>query len=208
MPKVEKAIHLQAFKLYMEMGGMSPAFFARFRTAFGKSRRTAYDWEKDLNWKERADVPIDEAVEELEEAGKLDPSQIILGFLDLVQHRMTEAGERVEYMKGIFATAFDRIPTPENTVEMIRENKQEPLVIKDILDMDRLSRAIQRIMREEQAWIRSTLLLIGEPEAITEEKILVEFVGLNEDEFRNADQTLPDDTAGVSAGDEEIPDTT
>lgn len=207
MPKVEKAIHLQAFKLYMEMGGMSKAFLSAFVGKFGKSGRTAERWQKDLNWKERANVPIDEAIVELEETGKLDPSEIILGFLDLVRHRMTEAGERVQYMKGIFATAFDRIPTPENTVEMIREKKQEPLEIKDILDMDRLSRSIQRIMREEQAWIRSTLLLIGEPEAITEDRILVEFVGLDEDEFRNAEQSLPDDTARVSEGNKEIPNT-
>lgn len=203
MPKVEKAIHLEAFKLYMEFGEVNKEFLARFGTEFGKSARTAKRWAKELNWKERAKPPIDEVVEELEEAGKLDAREIILGFLDLVQHRMTEAGERAEYMKAIFATAFDRIPTPDNPEEGI----DKPIVITDILDMDRLSRAIQRIMREEQAWIRSTLLLIGEPEAITEEKIIVEFVGLDENEFRNADQSLPDDTAGVSEGNKEIPDT-
>jgi hypothetical protein len=206
MPRTEKNIHLQAYAFYMKEGGYADkAFLEAFRKKFGKSARTFWRWYKDFGWgqreAERVDQVIEEAVAELSEAGKLDPSEIILGFLDLVQHRMTEAGERAEYMKAIFATAFDRIPSADNP------NPENPIVIKDILDMDRLSRAIQRIMREEQAWIRSTLLLVGEPEAITEDRILVEFVGLDEDEFRNADQSFPDDTAGVSEGDKEIPDT-
>ncbi len=213
MPRTERDIHLQAYAFYLEKGAYADkAFLKAFEAKFGKTIRTFWNWYKDFGWAdreaERVEEVIEEAVEELTETGKIDPKEIIIGFLGLVQHRMSEAGERLEYLKAIFATSFDRIPTPENTEKEIRKNKQEPIIIESVLDMDRLSRAIQRVAREEQTWIRSTLLLIGEPESITEEKIIVEFVGLDEDELRNAKQILPDGTAGVSEGDEEIPNTT
>lgn len=212
MPRIERKVHLEAYAFYLKKGAYADkAFLKAFEAKFGKTARTFWNWYKDFEWAdreaERVNEVVDEAVEELTETGKIDPKEIIVGFLDLVKYRMTDAGERMEYLKGIFGTSFSRIPTEKNTAEKIRANKQEPIIVETILDMDRLSRAIQRIAREEQAWMRSTLLLIGEPESITEEKIIVEFVGLDENELRNAEQSLPDATTGVSEADEEIPNT-
>ncbi len=205
MPQAEKEIHRQAYAFYLEQGAYADkAFLKAFQKKFNKTARTFWNWYKDFGWSEReaerVEEIVEEAVEELTESGEIDPTEIIVGFLALVKYRMNEAGERLEYLKAIFATSFDRIVSPTNP------EPKNPIVVDSILDMDRLSRAIQRIAREEQSWIRSTLLLIGEPESIIEEKIIVEFVGLDEDEFRNAKQTVPDDT-GVPAKDEEIPDT-
>lgn len=207
MPPTERAIHHKAYAFYLEKGAYADkAFLKAFQSKFGKTARTFWNWYKDFGWSDReadrVNEVVEEAVEELTETGELDPKDIILGFLDLVKYRMIDAGERAEYLKGIFATAFDRIPSPDNP------EPEHPIIVETILDMDRLSRSIQRIAREEQAWMRSTLLLIGEPESIIEEKIIVEFVGLDENELRNAEQILPDDAAGVSEADKNTPNTT
>jgi len=206
MPRTEKEIHRQAYAFYLEHGAYADkAFLKAFQDRFNKTARTFWNWYKVFGWANREPERVEEvrvdAVEELEKTGRIDPKDIVLGFLDLVQYRMNEAGERLEYLKGIFATSFDRIATPENP------KPENPIIVDTILDMDRLSRAIQRIAREEQSWVRTTLLLIGEPESIIEEKIIVEFVGLDENELRNAEQTVPDDTAGNRTADEETPNT-
>ncbi len=162
MPKTEKAIHQKAFAIYTEMGGMSPAFFAQFRTKFGKSRRTAYDWEKAFGWKERAKEPADEAVAELKEEGKLNAKELVSGFLDLCQTRMDGMGAEKSYVGAMFATAFDRIPSEENP------EPENPLEIKTLEDMDRLVRMGATISREEREWVKLGLVLAGEPDSRNE----------------------------------------
>lgn len=191
MPKNENANHLKAYQLYMEMGGMSPAFFARFRIEFGKSRRTAYDWEKSFGWKERAKQPLEEALENLQEAGTLDAEELVSGFLDLCRARIEDAGLWSEYFKGIFATAFERIPNPENP------EPENPLVVGSIRDMVDLARAQTMLMRTEQAWVRLCLTLVGEPERIMEDRMIVELVGMTEDDFTSIDQSVADTSSEV-----------
>ncbi len=181
MPKVEKAIHLDAYKLYMELGGMSPAFLGRFRTEFKKSRTTAYDWEKDLNWKERAKKPIEAAVEELEESQKLNAEELIGGLLDLCRNRMDGLATQANYLEAIFGTAFKRIPSakipePENPIE-----------VTSISDLNELVLAKSRLIKDEQAYMRLLLTMVGSPEQILEERMMIQFVGLPEGTFDEID---------------------
>lgn len=159
MPKLETPITLDAFRLYMEMGGMSPDFIGRFRTEFGKSRTTAYDWEKDLDWKERAQEPIDEAIEELKEEERLNAREIIIGFLDLAQTSLDGIDTKIGYIDAIYGTAFKRIPT---------EKKPEPenaIVVTSIEDMERLVNMKVKLINAQQAWVKTVLLLAGEPDS-------------------------------------------
>jgi len=167
MPKVEKAIHLDAFKLYVAMGGMSPEFLAQFGTEIGKSARTAKRWESELDWQERAKQPAAAAVAELEQAEKLDAQELISGFLDLCEHRLESVGIQKTYIDAIFATAFARIPTP------VKPNPENPLAVKTIEDMDKLVNMQVKYMREEQAWTKLALLLVGEPDSRNETTIRI-----------------------------------
>lgn len=172
MPKVEKPIHLDAFKLYMEYGGITPEFLSRYVKEFGKTDRTAYRWEEDLNWKERAKKPIEEAVEELQAAEKLNVEELIGGLLDLCQNRMDGLSKQADYIKAIFSTAFDTITSGELKVECISDIKE--LVL-----------AQSRLVRDEQAYIRLILTLVGEPEKIMEDRMIVQFVGKPEGLFED-----------------------
>ncbi len=165
MPKVEKAIHLDAFKLYMETGGMSQEFLAQFRTKTGKSRRTAYDWEKAYEWKERAREPKAVAIQELETEKKLDAQELIAGFLDLCDTRISDIGIRKGYIDAVFGTAFDRIPTPE------KPKPKNPIKVDTIEDMERLVKMQVALMKEEQNWAKLALLLMGEPDSRTETNV-------------------------------------
>jgi hypothetical protein len=183
MPKVEKAIHLDAFKLYMEMGGMSPAFLGRFRTEFKRSRTTAYDWQKDFDWEARAKKPIDAAVEKLEEQQALDAEELIGGLLDLCRNRMDGLETQLDYIKGIFATAFDRIQSGD-------------LKVESISDLKELVLAGSRLIRDEQGYMRLLLTLVGKPEQIMEDRMVVQFVGLPEgildDDSSDGDADIPE----------------
>ena len=170
MPKVEKAIHQQAFKLYMEMGGMSPAFLTAFASKTGKSDSTAFRWQRERNWKERIKEPVDEAVEELKEADKLNAEELIGGLLDLCRNRMDGLATQAGYITSIFATAFDKIQSGE-------------LKVESISDLKELVLAGSRLMRDEQGYMRLLLTLVGEPEKIMEDRMIVQFVGTPEGFF-------------------------
>ncbi len=171
MPKVEKAIHLDAFKLYMQFGMMSKEFLRKFEKQTGKAGKTAYSWEKDFNWKERAKEPIDEAIEELKETDKLNAEELISGLLDLCRNRMAGLETQSGYFKAIFGTAFERIVTPDNP------NPENPIVVNSIADLRELTLAQSRLIRDEQGYMRLLLTLVGEPEKIMEERMIVQFVG-------------------------------
>ncbi len=159
MPKLETMITLDAFKLYLAMGGMNSEFIGKFKKQFGKSQSTAYDWERDLDWKVRAKEPIDEAVEELKEEEKLNAKEIIIGFLDLAQVSMAGIDTKIGYIDAIYGTAFERIPT---------EKKPEPenaIVVTSIEDMERLVNMKVKLINAQQAWVKTVLLLAGEPDS-------------------------------------------
>jgi hypothetical protein len=180
MPKVEKAIHLDAFKLYMKMGGMSPAFIGRFRTEFGKSRTTAFDWQKAFDWKARLKTPIDEAVQELEEADKLNAEELIGGLLDLCRNRMEGLAGQSEEIKAIMAISLERTKAGK-----------PKLKATNISEVAELVRAQSRLVRDEQAYMRLLLTLVGEPEKIMEDRMIVQFVGLPEG-FLDDDSSDPE----------------
>jgi len=159
MPKVEKAIHLDALKLYMEMGGMSQAFLSEFEKKIGKSEKTAYRWEKELEWDARAKEPIDEAVEELKEAEKINAKEVVVGFLDLARTSLDGIDTKESYIDGIFGTAFDRIPTKD------KPNPDNALEVKSIEDMRSLVAMQIQLINAKQAWIKTVLLLVGEPDS-------------------------------------------
>lgn len=165
MGKLETAITLEAFMMYMEHGGISLDFLGKFQQKFGKGKSTAYGWEKDLDWKERAKQPIQEAVEELTEAQKLNAEEVIIGLLDLCQTRMDGLSTKAGYIDAIFSTAFDKIQAGQLKVETIS-------------DLAELIRAQSRLVRDEQAFMRLVLTLVGKPETIMEERMIVEFAGL------------------------------
>ncbi len=190
MPKVEKAIHLDAFMLYVEMGGMSPAFVSAFVRKFGKSEKTCYRWQKDHDWKRRIKEPVDEAVEELQAEEKLNAEELISGFLDLCRTRMSGIELETGYIRAIFATAFEKIKTGK-------------LKVDTISDLSELIRAESRLIRDEQNYMRLVMMLIGKPEQIFEERIIVELVGMDEDVFANAEQAVFDTATEVRAGDDE-----
>lgn len=183
MPKVEKPLHLEAFKLYAEMGGMSQEFLSHFVARFDKSVRTAQRWEKNLDWKRRAAEPINEAIEELQEEGKLRTEELVEGLLDLTRVRMDGIAIKHSQLDAIFATAFERIPTPENP------EPDNPIQIENLSQLNELILAGSRLIREEQGYMRIVLALVGEPEQALEEKMLVELVGLDEDVFSDAEQS-------------------
>lgn len=177
MPKVEKAVHLDAYKLYMEMGGRTPAFMSAFVQKFKRNDRTARRWENDFSWKERAKKPIDEAIEELEESQKLDAEELIGGLLDLCRNRMDGLATQASYLEAIFGTAFKRIPSakipePENPIE-----------VTSISDLNELVLAKSRLIKDEQAYMRLLLTMVGSPEQILEERMIVQFRGLEEGLF-------------------------
>lgn len=177
MPKTEKAIHLDAFKLYMEMGGMNSEFLGKFYKTFGRKQSTAYGWEKAFGWKERAKKPIDDAIEELEEAQKLNAEELISGLLDLCRNRMDGLATQASYIEAVFATAFDRIPNAENP------NPENPLIVGCVADLKELVLAKSRLVRDEQAYMRLLLTMVGSPEKILEERMIVQFRGLDEGLF-------------------------
>lgn len=183
MPKVEKAIHLDAFKLYMEIGGMSPDFLSQFGKEIGKSARTAKRWEKDLDWKERAKKPITEAVENLEAAQTVNAEELITGLLDLCQNRMEGLETQATYLRAIFGTVFPRIPTPENP------NPENAIKINSIGELKELVLAQSRLARDEQAFMRLVLTLVGKPEQILEDRMTVQFVGSPEGLFGDSEDT-------------------
>lgn len=174
MAKIEKAIHVDAFKLYMENGGMSEGFLAKFCKETGKSRRTAYDWEKGFGWKTRAQEPIDEAIEELKQTDKLNAEELISGLLDLCRNRMDGLAVQASHIEAIFATVFDRIPSPDNP------EPKNPIVVNSIADMKELTLARSRMIRDEQAYMRLLLTMVGQPERILEDRMIVQFLGLPE----------------------------
>jgi len=167
MPKVEKAIHLDAFKLYMQYGAITPEFLSAFAKQTGKTEKTAYRWQADLDWKERAKEPISEAVKELEAEQKIDAQELISGFFDLYQNRLESIGVKSSYIDAIFATTFDRIPTPENP------NPKDPLQVKTIEDLRWLVKMNADLMKEEQTWAKMALVLVGEPDSRSETTIRI-----------------------------------
>ena len=175
MPKVEKAIHLDAFRLYMKMGGITPDFLTAFAKQTGKSEKTAYRWAKDLGWKERAKKPIDAAVEKLEAEQKVNAEELIGGLLDLCRKRMDGLEQEAGYLTAIFATAFEKIQSGNLKVETIS-------------DLAELIRAKSRLVRDEQAYMRLVLTLVGKPEQIMEDRMTVQFVGLPEGLFDNIEK--------------------
>lgn len=169
MPKFEKGIHQDAFKLYMKMGGMSPAFLSAFVGEFGKSGRTAERWQKDFDWKRRIKEPIDEAVQELQDADKLNAEELISGLLDLCRNRMDGLKEEAIEIRLILATAFKK-----------GKDKKPILKATSISEVAELVRAKSRLIRDEQAYMRLLLTMVGSPEQILEERMVVQFVGLPE----------------------------
>ena len=159
MAKLETGITLDAFKLYMEMGGMSSEFIGKFQKEFGKSQSTAYDWERDLDWKQRAKEPVDEAVEELKEEGKLNAKEIIVAFLDVAKNSMDGIEIKEGYIDGVFGTARKRIPIPGNPVP------KDAIVVNSIEDMERLVNMHVKLINAKQAWVKTVLLLAGEPDS-------------------------------------------
>ncbi len=180
MPKFEKAIHLAAFKLYMEYGATTPEFLSSFEKQTGKSAKTAYRWAQDFNWKERARKPIDEAVQQLEESQKLNAEELISGLLGLAKERMDGLSEQVTEIKSILASAFNK------------GKDQKPLLkARSISELAELVRAESRLIRDEQAYIRLVLTLVGKPEQIMEDRMIVQFVGAPkgflDDDFSDTD---------------------
>jgi len=161
MPKVEKAIHLDAFKLYMKMGGMSQEFLSQFVVDFGKNVRTAQRWEKDLDWVERAREPIQEAVEELEAEKKLDAQELISGFLDMCETGFNNIEIKTSYVDAVFGTAYKRIPNAKNP------KPKNPIVVQSIEDMDRLSNMEVRLIKAKIDLAKLVLLLVGQPDSHT-----------------------------------------
>lgn len=170
MPKNEKAIHLDAFKLYMQFGMMSKEFLREFEKKTGKAGKTAYSWEKDFDWKERAKKPIIEAVEKLEAEQTINAEGLITGLLDLCQNRMEGLETQAGYLKAIFATSFDRIQAGQ-------------LKVESISDLKELVLAQSRLVRDEQAYMRLVLTLVGKPEQILEDRMIVQWVGVPEGLF-------------------------
>jgi len=162
MPKLETAITLEAYMMYMEHGGINLEFLGKFKEKFGKGQSTAYGWEKDLHWKERAKQPIQEAVEELTEEEKLDAKELISGFLDLCKTRTQNIGSRSTFLEAIFQSSFDRIPTAENP------KPENPIVIETLEDMERVTKMQMMMEKSEQAWAKLSLVLVGEPDSHTE----------------------------------------
>ena len=165
MPKAKKAIELDVFALYIEMGGMSQEFVAEVGRKFGKSDRTLRRWEKEGSWKEKAREPKAVAIQELETEQKVDAKELIAGFLDLCDKRISDIGIRKGYIDGIYATAFERIPTKK------KPNPDNALRVDTIEDMERLTKMQVSLMKEEQNWAKLTLLLVGEPDHRTETTI-------------------------------------
>lgn len=162
MPKTEKAIHLDALKLYMQYGMMSKDFLREFEKQTGKSGKTAYAWEKDFDWKRRAREPVEDAIEELKEEDKLNAKELVSGFLALCQSRMDGTATQRGYIDAIFGTAFDRIPSEKNP------KPKNALEVKTIQDMESLVRMHSMLERGEQAWVKIGLLLAGEPDSRSE----------------------------------------
>ena len=173
MPKNEKPVHLNAFKLYMEMGGMSPEFLTAFASKIGKSDSSAFRWAKDFNWKARAKEPKAAAIQELETEKKLDAQELIAGFLTLCDTRITDIGIRKGYIDAIYATAFKQIPTPE------KPNPENALRVDTIEDMERLIKMQVALMKEEQNFAKLALLLVGEPDHRTETNINIAQAAMN-----------------------------
>lgn len=173
MPKTEKAIHLDAFMLYAQMGGMSQEFLSEFEKKIGKSEKTAYRWEKELEWDARAKEPIDEAVEELKEEEKINAKEIIIGFLDLAETSMTGIDTKISYIDAIYGTAFERIPT-----EKVPKPKN-PIVVNSIEDMERLVNMKVKLINAQQAWVKMVLGMAGEPDSRAEHTIRLSFPGVN-----------------------------
>jgi len=165
MPKAKKTIELDVLKLYMEMGGMSQEFVAEVGRKFGKSGRTLRRWEKEGDWKAKAEEPKATAIQELEAEKKLDAQELIGGFLDLCDTRIADIGTRKGYIDAIYSTAFDRIPNKENP------KPENPIVVDTIEDMERLVKMQVSLMKEEQNWAKLALLLVGEPDHRTETNI-------------------------------------
>ena len=162
MPKLETAITLEAYMMYMEHGGINLDFLGKFQQKFGKGKSTAYGWEKDLHWKERAKQPVQEAVEELEEEEKLDAKELISGILDLCSVRVKDIATKTSYINAVFGTAFKRIPSDDNP------EPENPIVVNSIEDMERLSNMQVRMIKAEIDLAKLTLVLVGEPDSHTE----------------------------------------
>lgn len=181
MPKIEKAIHLDAFKLYIQFGMMSKDFLREFEKQTGKAGKTAYAWEKDFNWKQRAHEPAAEAIEELKQEEKLNAKELVSGFLDLCKNRMDGSATQKSYIEAIFGTAFERIPSEKNP------KPQNALEVKTIQDMESLVRMHSMLERGEQTWVKLGLLLAGEPDSHTRlsgEGLVFKFGGkLSEDDL-------------------------
>lgn len=177
MPKTEKAVHLEAFKLYMEMGGMSQEFVAELGRKCGKSGRTARRWEKEFEWKERAKKPIDAAVEKLEAEQQINAEELISGLLVLCKTRMDGLATQTDDIKAVLAESFKR-------------TKAGKLRIKttNIAEVTDLVRAQSRLVRDEQAYMRLVLTLVGKPEQIMEDRMVVQFVGLPEGLFDDTEK--------------------
>jgi hypothetical protein len=193
MPKVEKAIHLDAYKLYVEMGGLNKAFLAAFGNKFGKSDRTAFRWAAEFDWERRAAEPAQAAIAELQEAGKLRTEELIEGLLDLSRVRMDSVDVKTGYLDAIFATVFERIKTPQNP------NPENPIEITNIGDLTELIRANTQLIRAEQGYMKIVLALVGEPEQVFDDQMLVEFVGLDENVFKDAERRAAEDDYGADS---------
>ncbi len=197
MPQVEKPLHLEAFRLYTQYGGRTKAFMTEFVQKFGRNDRTARRWEKDFDWEARAAEPIEEAITELQEEGKLRTEELVEGLLDLTRTRMDGIAFKHSQLDAIFATAVDRIPTKKNP------EPDNPIEIESLSQLNELILAGSRLIREEQGYMRIVLALVGEPEQALEEKMLVEFVGLDEDVFTDAEQSSQNTSAESGATDQE-----
>ena len=137
-----------------------------------KTEKTAYRWQTDLKWKERAKEPITAAVENLEAEQTLNAEELIVGLLDLAKNRMEGLAVQTEDIKAVLAESFKR--TKSGKLKMKTTN------IAEVTD---LVRAQSRLARDEHAYMRLVLTLVGKPEQILEDRMIVQFVGLPEGLF-------------------------
>ena len=150
---IERQKHLDAFEYFIGLGGTaSDANIEKTGGKWGVSPNTIWRWYKEFNWRDKTIIRLTQARKKAEEDGILDAEAKTAAFLAICEERIKDIKVRRGYIGALYAAAK----------EMIEQKKLKIESIHDLIELAKIQNATDK---EEQSWIKTAQLLMGEPDS-------------------------------------------
>ena len=170
----ERQKHLDAFEYFIELGATATdANMEKVGVKCGVNPKTAWRWYKVFKWRDRAIIRLSQAKKKLEEEGILDTSAELASFLTLCQEKVAESKAAASYFRAALSTAKEQLEAGE-------------LKIKTPRDMESIAKAISMQDKSTQDWIKTALLLMGEPDSRPDMGVAIQLIEIDEKTFPKA----------------------